>query len=227
MRIALLLLITVGSCGRPVRGEPLAGGSPVVIELFTSQGCSSCPPAEELLNQLAHKPGVIALAFHVDYWNRLGWSDPFSSDKWSARQEGYADALKVDTYTPQLVVGGRRAMVGSEGDAVAAAIADESRRPAEGAIELAVAGDTVTVKTRGVKGILRVAFVEDGLTTVIARGENSGRTAKSDAVVRKLVTLEAKPEQTVKLEGTPTRVVAFAQDPVTLAVTTAAMVAAR
>src|SRR5476651_467871 len=78
---------------------------PVLIELFTSQGCNSCPPADALLGELSQRPGVLALAFHVDYWNGLGWSDPFSSKLWTARQNDYAQRLgKRSIYTPQLVV---------------------------------------------------------------------------------------------------------------------------
>src|ERR1700681_1033381 len=101
----------------PAKGAP--GRGPVVVELFTSQGCSSCPPADRLLSRLqgdSRTAGtVIPLAFHVDYWNRLGWSDPFSSAAWSERQMTYAKALHSNRiYTPQLVVGGRAECVGSE-----------------------------------------------------------------------------------------------------------------
>ena len=93
----------------PLRAEdPSRPPKPVVLELFTSQGCSSCPPADELLTELGKHDDVIALAFHVDYWNHLGWRDPFSSRSWSRRQERYAAALfRGRVYTPQIVVDGR------------------------------------------------------------------------------------------------------------------------
>jgi hypothetical protein len=103
----------------PNGGQSAAGRGPVVVELFTSQGCSSCPPADRLLSRLQRDPQVggvvIPLAFHVDYWNHLGWSDPFSSPLWSRRQESYAHAFRTNRiYTPQLVIGGRTQCVGSE-----------------------------------------------------------------------------------------------------------------
>ena len=86
----------------------------VVLELFTSQGCSSCPPADRLLGKYANDENVIALSFHVDYWNRLGWKDPFSSAAYSRRQKDYAGLFKLNgVYTPQLVANGEKEMVGS------------------------------------------------------------------------------------------------------------------
>ena len=99
----------------------LAGGrrdaraaGPVVLELFTSQGCSSCPPADRLLGELARDPAVVALAWHVDYWNGLGWHDPFSSKLATERQRAYADRLGEEVYTPAMVIGGARIVVGSD-----------------------------------------------------------------------------------------------------------------
>src|SRR3954447_15785630 len=97
---------------------PIALAGAVVLELFTSQGCSSCPPADALLAKLGAGDGVIALAYHVDYWNDLGWSDPYSAEAWTARQREYGKL-----YTPELVVGGREAFVGSDARAAAKAIA--------------------------------------------------------------------------------------------------------
>jgi hypothetical protein len=93
---------------------PAPEASPIIIELFTSQGCSSCPPADRLLKRLAGDPRVIPLSFHVDYWNYIGWTDPFSSKRWSERQQGYARAFRSNRiYTPQLVVSGRTGASGS------------------------------------------------------------------------------------------------------------------
>ena len=87
----------------------------VVVELFTSQGCSSCPPADAYLGELAQRDDVLALSFHVDYWNYIGWRDPFSKRQWSARQRAYGDTLKRRyVYTPQIVVDGAAEAVGSK-----------------------------------------------------------------------------------------------------------------
>jgi hypothetical protein len=100
-----------------------AADRPTVVELFTSQGCSSCPPADALLGELTRRADVLPLAFHVDYWNRLGWKDPYSSADSTARQRAYARLLDLRTiYTPQMVVDGRIDVVGSERAAVLKAI---------------------------------------------------------------------------------------------------------
>ena len=92
-----------------------AGERPILVELFTSEGCSSCPPADALLAELASRPDVLALSFHVDYWDRLGWKDPFSSREASQRQNRYAALLDLATvYTPQIVVDGGWQAVGSD-----------------------------------------------------------------------------------------------------------------
>lgn len=85
-----------------------------VLELFTSQGCSSCPSADRLLDMYSNKENVIALSFHVDYWNRLGWKDPYSSSEYTQRQYKYASSLNSSVYTPQLVINGENEMVGSD-----------------------------------------------------------------------------------------------------------------
>ena len=105
---------------QPAAPEPARGGpTPVVLELFTSQGCSSCPPADAVLSKLGRDEKlagrVIPIAFHVDYWTYIGWADPFSSADWTARQNEYARALKADSlYTPQLVVNGATHLNGSD-----------------------------------------------------------------------------------------------------------------
>src|SRR5690606_9121092 len=97
----------------------------VVVELFTSQGCSSCPPADALLSELAAQPGVIALALHVDYWDYLGWKDSFASPAFSARQKAYAKSFgRRSIFTPQMVVQGRQALVGHDAPSVLSAIAE-------------------------------------------------------------------------------------------------------
>src|SRR5262245_4669569 len=115
MRFWILMTMIAMQC------KPTVGQEPVVLELYTSQGCSSCPPADALLSELAREREVpvIALAYHVDYWNRLGWRDPFSSRDWSARQGQYVRVMKLDSaYTPQLVINGSRQVVGSNAFAI-------------------------------------------------------------------------------------------------------------
>jgi hypothetical protein len=168
---------------------------PVLIELFTSQGCNSCPPADALLGELARRPGVLALAFHVDYWNGLGWSDPFSSKLWTARQNDYAQRLgKRSIYTPQLVVDGAEDVVGSNRADVAALIAAAQRRAATGpSIETATddAGKrTVRLGAGPVeRATVWLAGYDRSHVTPVGRGENGGRTLTEYQVVRSLVRL--------------------------------------
>src|SRR6185436_3907942 len=124
------------------------GTQPVLVELFTSQGCSSCPPADELLRRIARDPAlrgrVIPLAYHVDYWDHLGWRDPFSSREWSLRQGEYVRAMRLgSSYTPQVVINGARQMVGSSTSQIYRAIEDESRRAPEGSVSVRVDGGDV------------------------------------------------------------------------------------
>src|SRR5271170_4477662 len=116
-----------------------ADGAPVVLELFTSEGCSSCPPADGLISEIgASSKSVIPLAYHVDYWNHLGWADPFSSPQWSERQSSYARAMNLDgDYTPQMVIGGGLQCVGSDRRSVSYAIAAARSVPALGRVSLA------------------------------------------------------------------------------------------
>lgn len=208
--------------------KPATGTEPVVLELFTSQGCSSCPPADELLRELRKQPGVIALAYHVDYWDRLGWRDPFSSREWSERQGEYVRAMKLESsYTPQIVINGSRQMVGSTGFAIRGAIDQESKRKPEGHVSLDVRNGEVFVRAESTKPAeLIVVAYENGITTKITSGENSGRTQTSDSIVRKLVrlgTVSAAVEKHVPLALTKSMgVVAFLQDPATRRITTAA-----
>src|SRR5204863_9059983 len=108
---ALLLSLCLVLAVAPVRADE----RPIVVELFTSEGCSSCPPADALLAELARRSDVLALSFHVDYWDRLGWKDPFSSRAATDRQNRYATLLALPTvYTPQIVVDGKWEAVGSD-----------------------------------------------------------------------------------------------------------------
>jgi hypothetical protein len=113
-RRTILTALAVATAPLLAMTAAVAGERPILLELFTSQSCSSCPPADALLGELAQRPGVLALSFHVDYWNRLGWKDPFSLPAATERQRRYAQLLPSQVYTPQLVVDGRSETVGSD-----------------------------------------------------------------------------------------------------------------
>ena len=172
-----------------------AAERPVLLELFTSQGCNSCPPADALLGELARRPGVLALAFHVDYWNGLGWSDPYSSKLWTARQNDYAQRLgKHSIYTPQLVVDGAEDAVGSDRAGVDALIAGARRRAASGpAIETTTDATGRRIVRLGsgdaARATVWLAGYDRSHITPVGRGENGGRTLTEYQVVRSLVRL--------------------------------------
>lgn len=178
----------------PAHAAPIIRAPVIVAELFTSQGCSSCPPADRLLARLkASEPDVLALDFHVDYWDRLGWKDPFSLHLATQRQEGYAASLQGEAYTPQLVVGGRRAVIGSDTVSVAGALAQARvEQTATPAIALGVtrAGEHVVVTlgadAHATSGELILVGFDPQRTTTVGRGENSGRTLTEVNVVRSL-----------------------------------------
>lgn len=170
----------------------------VLLELFTSQGCSSCPPADRLLTELAAHGvagvDVVALSYHVDYWNYIGWTDPFSSAEWSDRQRRYARQLADDrVYTPQLVIDGVSECVGSQRREVAKRVAGAARRPAVGAVRadwspqgLRLAA-SLPDSAPGPAWVW-VAVFETDLETEVRRGENARRTLRNDNVVRRLST---------------------------------------
>lgn len=159
-----------------------AGTRPVLVELFTSQGCSSCPPADALLDQLAHRDGVLALGYHVDYWDNLGWKDPFSSPDSTARQRAYA--LRFDhgqQFTPQIVVDGRQDMVGSDRAAVLAAIG--TRPQAAAPVDFSADRSRATVGAGTGKGMVLLIRFAQHRTTRIGGGENAHRTAEDTNAV--------------------------------------------
>lgn len=169
---------------------PALAGDRVVVELFTSQGCSSCPPADRLLGELAQRDDVIALSFHVDYWNYLGWKDPFSSAAATERQRSYAAAFgRRSVYTPQMVIGGSRQEIGSHRDAVLRAI-EQARIEPRISVEVEQPDTQTAIVTIG--GDATVAapatvwlFAFDRRhTTEIRRGENEGVTLINAHVVR-------------------------------------------
>ncbi|MTB53350.1 thioredoxin family protein [Lewinella sp. W8] len=207
---ALFLRWLPGDAAAPAVPRPLAAEAPektaelaeglAVLELFTSQGCSSCPPADRVLAEYARaaKDNVIALSFHVDYWNRLGWADPYSSPWFSARQTDYTDRLSSRTYTPQLVVNGRQEMIGSRSKEVAAAVRRGLATPPRVAVKL----EALTAEDRALSVKYSLADDWEGLeitgllvqnyaATDVTRGENRGRALEHHNVVRELKQLPA------------------------------------
>jgi hypothetical protein len=161
---------------------------PVVLELFTSEGCSSCPPAELIVNELAQRPDVLALSFHIDYWDGLGWRDRYSLASATERQRGYARTLRRSSvYTPQVVIDGSRDIVGSQRGAVMEAL---SGRRDGVATWLSVSGGTIQIHVgtgsdAASADVLLVGYLREA-TTHIGRGENSGRTVKESNIVLSL-----------------------------------------
>jgi hypothetical protein len=187
------------------------GTQPVVLaELFTSEGCSSCPAADEVLSRLV-KQGqdgieVLALGEHVDYWDRLGWRDPFSSAAYTSRQSQYDARVfhRNEVYTPQLVIDGRLAAVGSDTGAIQRAIRQAAEAPKAAVdvtvirqrdreLEVRLRVDVPPTLTLRESADVVVAVVEDNLHSDVRRGENRGRTLKHDAVVRSLAAVGTLP----------------------------------
>lgn len=168
---------------------------PVVVELFTSEGCSSCPAADAALRELETAqsvPGVevIALGQHVDYWNRLGWKDPFSSAQFTDRQRAYAAGFGTGSYTPQAVVNGQFEFVGSNRQQLTATLAKAAQGP-RATMRLARAANALTVRVADLPAgtpaaNVLLAITETGLSTQVGRGENAGRLLRHAAVVRAL-----------------------------------------
>jgi len=219
---------------------PASSRSPVLVELFTSEGCSSCPPADALLQQLDRAQPVagaevIVLSEHVDYWNQIGWKDPFSSRFYSDRQSAYANHFGLSSvYTPQMVVDGAAEFTGSESNTAEQTIAKAGKvhklavqlsgiRFASPALLQATVDIPDTSVKQGKKAEVFLALALDHAQSQVSRGENSGHTLSHTAVVRNLVkvgTLKAgeKFSKGVELKIDPTlkagnlRVIAFVQE---------------
>jgi hypothetical protein len=200
-----------------------ADRAPVIVELFTSEGCSSCPPADALLSKLeTNQPigdaQIIGFEEHVDYWNQDGWVDPFSSPEWTFRQREYVDRFRGNSpFTPQMIVDGRSQLVGNnEKDARASirAAADRAKRPMEVKAEAAAAGNAQRYDVRVAASAgtgdqepadVWIAVTESGLGMDVTSGENAGRNLQHGAILRSLhkigsvsgkdsATFTAKPE---------------------------------
>lgn len=169
-----------------------------VFELFTSQGCSSCPPADKLLGTYTSTKNVIPLSFHVDYWDRLGWKDAFSSKEYSQRQYMYASALKADVDTPQLIVNGQVAMIGSDAGKIAATlkkIISEQPLATLGIQKPGTQDGNVIIKYEAAghtkDAILNIAVIEKKAATPVKGGENLGATLTDYNVVRNFKTIDS------------------------------------
>jgi len=186
------------------RGMGGAARTPILVELFTSEGCSSCPSADKLLAKLATSQPIdgaeiIALEEHVDYWDRIGWKDPFSAADFTKRQYDYGNHFHLDSvYTPQAVVDGQREFIGSdEGTAVSAISEAAAQRKANvvlrvttedaAQLQLNVSVDKLPARSGSTQVVL--AVTEDDLKVHVKSGENSGRNLVHHGVVRRLVTL--------------------------------------
>lgn len=176
---------------------------PVVIELFTSEGCSSCPPADLLLQKLVQQQPIadaeiIALEEHVDYWNHDGWVDPYSSSEWTERQQAYAAVFRDDPYTPEAVVNGRRQFVGNnrgeaeaEIEKAAGGLKTEVRITAlspyeKGSERFHVSVEKLAGNAAGDVAEIWLAVTEDGLHSAVSRGENAGHVLQHVATLRSL-----------------------------------------
>jgi len=204
----IVVAIGIASCSmqtvesRKMTDAPLVNPSdepvPVIVELFTSEGCSSCPSAERNLEFLAREQPVpeveiIPLELHVDYWDRLGWKDPFSSAIFSSRQEYYGERFKLGSvYTPQFVIDGAFQASGNDSGAAAKFIMQASKGP-KASVTTVVEGERLRI---GIENMPKhetssvfVAVYEDGLSRDVSAGENSGRTLRHNSVVRRLTAI--------------------------------------
>lgn len=190
LRLAALASILAASAAagssRSFAGPSLPA-APVVIELFTSQGCSSCPPADALLGELSRRRNVVALAFHVDYWDSIGWRDRFAMAAATLRQRRYVEALRLESaFTPQVVIGGSRSLVGSDRQSIQAAVAQGAATGVP--VEATIAGDELVISLPDAgdtasRDVEFIAYLPQA-TTQVGRGENSGRTLTDFNIVR-------------------------------------------
>jgi len=162
---------------------------PVVIELFTSQGCNSCPPAEEILGEYVNKPNALILAFHVDYWDYLGWQDPFALPVSAQRQRGYVQALRLNSaVTPQSVIDGRASIAGADRQRLAAAL-----RQKQSGISplLSRSGDTlsITLPESNAQYDVHLVSYQYEAATKVPHGENAGHILREHNIVRRFRTL--------------------------------------
>jgi hypothetical protein len=189
---AMVLVTGITWHNRIRAAGPAEAKRSVVVELFTSEGCSSCPPADELLGRLRQEPNgkgaeVIPLGLHVDYWDFQGWRDRFDSPAFTKRQQDYAHRFRIEgPYTPQMVVNGAVQFVGSSASRADEAIREAGGQPDAAKVELSFNNSKLAVKISGGHGDVLLALTEDNLSTKVGAGENGGHTLHHSAVVREL-----------------------------------------
>jgi hypothetical protein len=209
--LALVAILSLLGGAKVARSAPPAPDRPVLVELYTSQGCSSCPPADRFVHELPARglgrDKVVALTFHVDYWDHLGWADPFATSSFTARQGWYADSGRLrapdgdraisGVYTPQMIVAGQVHFPGGQSDVALRQIAAAAARPVTAtlALDATVDGERATVRVRIARAdaLARAddwrvtgALVQKTAETHVHRGENSGETLEEASVVRTL-----------------------------------------
>ncbi|MEP7142440.1 MAG: DUF1223 domain-containing protein [Ferruginibacter sp.] len=199
--IAVVVLLTAGFLKKPAK-EPVkpAGKGFVVIELFTSEGCSSCPQADVEVEKISvlHPEDVYVLGFHVDYWDRLGWKDEYSDAAYSERQRRYAEHFNLSSvYTPQVVVNGKKQLVGSNATGLNKSVVTEISHTTNQAIELSAIGSggktvQVTYKiTPPANSAINIALIQIAAQTRVKGGENEGRTLRHINIVRDFKTINS------------------------------------
>lgn len=199
--VVLVTVVFINKSAASKVNRNVAGDGFAVLELFTSEGCSSCPPADALLARIQKEAGnkpIYVLAYHVDYWDRLGWKDVFSSSVFTKRQYQYSRQFTGQVYTPQVIVNGKTEFIGSDESAANSAIKDALKGPGQGSlvlkgqlqpgkvkIDYQIAGNTSNSQ-------LLIAVVQKHAVSKVERGENEGRTLSHAQIVRNLYTFDLK-----------------------------------
>lgn len=176
-----------------------------VIELFTSEGCSSCPPAEKVLSDIKadaekNHRNIYCLEYHVDYWNKLGWKDPYSSFQYTLRQKNYVSVLNEESmYTPMMIVNGSNPFTGSDAQKAKAGVEAALKTPQEFQLKIktdSLSNDTLYLHYQSGKAdknfFIRVGITESKLISKVGKGENSGKALTHDGVVRILFSSDAE-----------------------------------
>ncbi len=199
--VALGLFGAVGSTAQPAGPRPVrlsaTTAEPVVVELFTAQGCSGCPAANQVVEALSEEPGVIALTYAVDYWDYLGWPDTFAKPEFAERQRAYQTAMRLrSVYTPQVVIDGRRQVSGAEGDEVQVAVDEEAaRRVYPPQVQFRDDSEAVGVGSgrapAGGADVWAITYRPGLQTVAVAGGDNRGRAVRHVNVVQDLTRLGA------------------------------------
>lgn len=225
--LSLTMFVAAGFVCRAAGQNPSTASQskPVIVELFTSEGCSSCPPADVLLQKLEADqpvPGaqIIGLEEHVDYWNHDGWYDPYSSPEWTERQQTYVSLIKKDPYTPELVVDGQYQFLGSNPREAVVEIS-EAMRAEKTEVSIAPASEDAKNErfhvsvgklagdTEGDAAEVWLAVTEDGLHSSVSRGENAGRELKHISTLRWLHKIGVASDKTAQFSYAGDPVVKF------------------